>query len=282
MPAVRVNEGVSLHYEERGSGPVIVWIPGTGNSGRVWERYQLPDFVDRYTCITVDNRGTGSSDSPEGPYTVELMARDIEDLVRQLELQGAHFVGFSLGSVIIQELAIRAPELVGSAVLLSTWSSTDREEHIRRHYQARLLALEHAPREVFAAFAFWMWAPSFVDDEPERMAELEKFFVSVSRSQPKHAYAKHFEADLSHDALDRLDQIHCPTLVVYGTEDLITLPRYNRRVADRIPGARIAEIPNAGHIAWGERPDRVNLAINEFLDSLDLSQRVPAKNSSIS
>jgi pimeloyl-ACP methyl ester carboxylesterase len=213
----------------------------------------------------VDNRGSGGSDSPQEPYTVAMMARDIEDLVRQLNLEGAHFVGFSLGSVIIQELAIRSPELVGKAVLLSTWSSSPREEHIRRHYQARLLALENAPREVFAAFAFWMWAPSFVDDEPERMAELEQYFVSVSRSQPHHAYANHFKADLSHDALDRLDQIRCPTFVIYGAEDLITLPRYNRRVADRIPGALVKEIPRAGHIAWGERPDQVNTSIRDFL-----------------
>ncbi len=271
MPAATVNGGISLHYEEHGSGPPIVWIPGTGNSGRVWERYQLPAFTDSYRCITVDNRGSGQSDSPEEPYTVTVMARDIEDLVRQLELQGAHFVGFSLGSVIIQELAISAPELIGSAVLLSTWSSTRREDHIRRHYQARLLALEKAPRDVFAAFAFWMWAPSFVDDEPERMRELEDFFVSVSGSQPPHAYENHFKADLSHDALDRLHEIRCPTLVVYGAEDLITLPRYNRRVADRIPGARVREIEAAGHIAWGERPEAVNSAIKDFLTSLDLS-----------
>jgi pimeloyl-ACP methyl ester carboxylesterase len=195
------------------------------------------------------------------------MSRDIEGLVRELGLTGVTMIGFSLGSVIIQELAIRAPDLVSRAVLLSTWSSTRVEHHIRRHYEARLLALEKAPRDVFGAFAFWMWAPSFVDDEPDRMAELQEFFVGVSSAQPQHAYANHFKADLSHDALDRLPQIRCPTLVVYGAEDLITLPRYNRRVADHIPGAQVREIPGGGHIAWGERPKEVNEAIRAFLDS---------------
>jgi pimeloyl-ACP methyl ester carboxylesterase len=195
------------------------------------------------------------------------MSRDIEGLVRELGLPGVTMIGFSLGSVIIQELAIRAPDLVGRAVLLSTWSSTRVEHHIRRHYEARLLALEKAPRDVFGAFAFWMWAPSFVDDEPDRMAELQEFFVGVSSAQPQHAYANHFKADLSHDALERLPQIRCPTLVVYGAEDLITLPRYNRRVADHIPGAQVREIPGGGHIAWGERPKEVNEAIRAFLDS---------------
>ena len=128
MPRVSVNGGVAINYEETGQGEPLVWIPGTGNSGRVWERYQLPEFVDRYRCITVDNRGTGESDSPDEPYTVESMSRDIEGLLRELGLAGVTMIGFSLGSVMIQELAIRAPELVGRAVLLSTWSST-RVEH---------------------------------------------------------------------------------------------------------------------------------------------------------
>jgi 3-oxoadipate enol-lactonase len=267
MPRVTVNGGVAINYEETGQGEPLVWIPGTGNSGRVWERYQLPAFVDRYRCITVDNRGTGESDAPDEPYTVESMSRDIEGLVRELGLTGVTMIGFSLGSVIIQELAIRAPDLLGRAVLLSTWSSTRVEHHIRRHYEARLLALEKAPRDVFGAFAFWMWAPSFVDDEPDRMAELQEFFVGVSSAQPQHAYANHFRADLSHDALERLPQIRCPTLVVYGAEDLITLPRYNQRVAHHIPAAQVREIPRGGHIAWGERPKEVNEAIRAFLDS---------------
>ena len=98
------------------------------------------------------------------------------------------------------------------------------------------------------------------------MAELQDYFVGVSGSQPQHAYEQHFRADISHDALDRLPQIRCPTLVVHGAEDLITLPRYNRRVAEAIPGAQLREIDGGGHIAWGERPTEVNRVIREFLD----------------
>ena len=267
MPKVTVNEGISLNYEEYGTGDPVLWIAGTGNSGEIWTRYQLPEFTDRYRCITVDLRGTGESDSPEDPpYTMKMLAKDVEDLVRELDLEGIPMVGFSMGSTIIQELAITAPELVGKALMLSTWSCTREEHHIRRHFEARLLALEKAPRDVFAAFAFWMWAPSFVDDEPERMQEIVDFFVSVSGSQPPHAYANHFKADLSHDTRGRLGQIKCPTRVVYGAEDLITLPRYNQRVAAEIPGAEIKEIQGGGHIAFGERPAEVNAAISEFLD----------------
>ena len=93
MPKLTVNEGISLHYEEQGEGEPVLWIPGTGNSGRVWTRYQLPDFTGRYRCITVDLRGAGESDSPTEPYTVKMMAKDVEDLVRQLGLERVRMVG---------------------------------------------------------------------------------------------------------------------------------------------------------------------------------------------
>jgi len=267
LPKVKVNEGISLSYDEYGEGDPVLWIAGTGNSGKVWTKYQLPEFTDRYRCITVDLRGTGRSDSPaDPPYTMQMLAKDVEDLARQLDLGPIPMVGFSMGSTIIQEIAINAPELVSKALLLSTWTSTREEHHIRRHFEARLLAIQKAPFDVFAAFAFWMWAPSFVDDEPERMDEIVNFFVEVSGSQPPEAYANHFIADISHDTSGRLGQIKCPTHVVYGAEDLITLPRYNQRVAREIPGATIAEIAGGGHIAWGERPAEVNAEIARFLD----------------
>jgi 3-oxoadipate enol-lactonase len=278
VPRVTVNEGIALGYEEHGSGDPLFWIAGTGLSGRIWDRYQVPAFGERYRCVTVDLRGTGRSDAPSEPhYTVSMLTRDIEDLVRELGVSAAHFVGFSLGGAIVQELALASPELVASAVLLSTWACTPREHHLRRHYEARLIALERAPMEVFRAFGFWVWAPSLHDDEPERAAQLEALVGEVGASITPEAYANHFRADLSHDAIERLHEIRCPALVLYGAEDLITLPRYSRAIAERISGAELAEIPRAGHMACVERPQEVNGAIRNFLDRHPLAQPVGAR-----
>jgi pimeloyl-ACP methyl ester carboxylesterase len=194
-----------------------------------------------------------------------MFARDAGALADHLGIASAVWVGLSLGSAIIQELALTRPRLVRRAVLLSTWSSTRRQNHIRRWFEARLLALEKAPADVFQAFSFWMWAPSVIDCEPQLASEIERIFASNSAAQPLHAYAQHFRADLGHDTHDRLGDIGCPVLVVYGSEDLITLPWYNRSVADSIPGARCLEIEKAGHFLWLERPLEVNAAISAFL-----------------
>lgn len=265
MPFATVNDGLSLYFEEHGQGEPLVWIAGTGHSGRVWTKFQLPAFAERYRCITVDLRGCGQSDVPPGQYTMAMMAADIAGLMGHLSLESAHFVGFSMGSAILQELALAAPQMVRSAVMWGTWSCTPIEHHIRRHFEARLIALEQAPFEVFRAASFWAWAPSFVEREPTRMAALEEFIKQVS-SVPLDAWANHFRADLMHDTLSRLPQIKCPTLVLHGAEDLITLPSHNERVAAAVANAELRSITGAGHMAFVERPQECNEAIRDFLD----------------
>ncbi len=269
MATAHVN-GINIRYEERGEGFPIVWIAGTGIGGGVWDMWQTPHFERRYRCVTLDLRGTGASDSPESGYSVRTFAEDVIGLVEHLGIKSAHFAGVSLGSAIIQELVLARPDLVRSATLISTWSSTPREAHIRRWFEARLLTLRSgAPIDVFRAFGFWMSSPTVMDLEPVLQSKVEALFAVNSAAQPLHAYIGHFEADLQHDTTDRLGQITCPTLVVYGDEDYITLPRYNETVAARIPNAQRHVIPNAGHFAWVERGAEMNEVIERFLDKVD-------------
>jgi 3-oxoadipate enol-lactonase len=235
-------------------------------NGDAWHRSQVPQFADRYRCITYDLRGSGRSECPDAPYSAAIMAADLVALLDDLGVDRAHLVGFSLGAATIQELAIAHPERVRSAVLMSTWSSTSLEHHVQRHYESRIYALRHAEDfEVFRKFAFWMWAPSTLDDRFDEFVELEKFLGSVSGARDRSGYIGHFAADLAHETLDRLPQISCPVLVVHGAEDLITRPAYNQRVAAAIPGARLAQIPRGGHLAFLEQPEAMNAAIGKFL-----------------
>jgi 3-oxoadipate enol-lactonase len=265
MPVMCAN-GVELYYRDTGNGPPLVWVMGTGVNGDAWHRYQVPEFASRYRCITFDLRGSGRSDCPDAPYSPAVLAEDLTALLDSLGIDEAQFVGFSLGAAATQELAISYPRRVRSAVLLSTWSSSALEHHVRRHYQSRIYALQHAEDfEVFRKFAFWMWAPSTVDDRYDDLLDLEAFLGTVTGAADVSGYIGHFAADLAHETLDRLPQISCPVLVVHGDQDLITLPAYNQRVAAAIPGAQLIEIQKAGHLAFLEQPDAVNAAIGSFL-----------------
>lgn len=266
MPTASVN-GVELHYRETGQGTPLVWVMGTGMNGDAWHRYQVPFFSDRYHCLTYDLRGSGRSECPDAPYSARVMAEDLAGLLDHVGIESAHLVGFSLGAATIQEFTLAHPERVRSAVLVSTWSSSSLEHHVRRHFESRLYALQHADMEVFKRFAFWMWAPSNVDDHHEQILELEAFLGTISGARDVSGWIGHFEADLAHETLERLAQIRRPVLVIHGDEDLITRPDYNRRVAQAIAGAQLVEIPQAGHLAYLEQPEAMNAAIDSFLSA---------------
>jgi pimeloyl-ACP methyl ester carboxylesterase len=262
MPTIVCGD-LDVHYEDTGSGPVIVWIPGTGLRGSSWQ-LQTEHFADRFRCLTVDLRGSGETRGGDEQFTVADLAHDVARWLDALGVERATVVGLSLGSAVAQELALARPDLVTELVLVATWSSSSTEHHIRRHFESRLYALEHGPLDVYGQFGFWMSSPTLYDHEPERQAEVERL-LKTHMSTNLAGTAGHFRADLSHETRDRLGSISCRTLVVHGNEDLITLPWYNRAVADRVPGAVLATIPAAGHLSWFERPDELNALIDGFL-----------------
>lgn len=261
MP-VTVCGDVSVHHEETGQGPPIVWIPGTGLYGTSWVP-QTAHFSAWYRCLTMDLRGAGS-DGPLDGLTVRDLAADVAAWMDAVDVGPAVVAGVSLGSAVAQELALARPDLVRALCLVATWSSTAREHHIRRHFDSRVYALERGPLDVFAQFAFWMSAPSIIDQEPELQHQVEMVLGEHTSRNPTGT-AAHFRADLSHETRDRLETLRCPTLVVHGDQDLITLPWYNRTVAERIPTAQLVTVPDAGHLVWLERPTELNTLLEPFL-----------------
>jgi pimeloyl-ACP methyl ester carboxylesterase len=263
--------GRRVHYQLHGSGDPIVWVAGTGQPGALWLRHQVAHFRERYLNVVFDLPGTGDSDAPQQPCTPAWFAGVLCRLVESIGLDSATFVGLSLGSAIVQELALMKPSLVSRAVLIATWSQTSTEHHLRRWFEGRMETVRAGGGPQANAMSFWLWSQTLIEDEPELIESLEAFHSSIQTPQPIACRLAHYEADLAHDTRNRLAKVSCPVLVLHGAEDLITLPRHNRTVSERIPGAALTAIPNAGHLCNLERPDLVNEAIDGFLVAQALS-----------
>lgn len=266
MPLARVN-GLDIYYEVHGQGDPLLLIMGTGSDHSLWHN-QVEDFSKEFQCIVYDNRGTGRSGKPETGYSSRILADDAAGLLDAIGIAVAHVVGWSLGSVAGQELAINYPEKVRSLCLYSTWDRC--YAHFRRRFelQAEIAKLERP--DMLAAFAvFSLFSPSFLNERDEAVRDFEQRLYGGSDSStprtPVHALLGHYGADIAHDASDRLGRITAPTLIVVGAEDPLTRPEYARAVHAKIRGSELVILEAADHMLPLMAGDRLNKMTLDFL-----------------
>jgi pimeloyl-ACP methyl ester carboxylesterase len=265
VPLQSVRTGVALNYEVSGEGDPLLLITGTSASIPLWGAL-LPALAERYRVIAYDHRGLGGSERGEGPISVASLAEDASALLAALEVPRAHTLGWSLGSAIIQELALAHPEQVASAVLYATWGRTD-------GFQRSMLSalrLPYVVRDMEAALATsgLAFSPQLLD-RPDFQELVEPMLPAFPQTEAQmQATVEQWDADLVHDTLDRLGGITAPTMVVVGEQDLLTPTWQAKAVADAIPGARYELVtgPGSSHGMHIERPDDLLKIVSSFLD----------------
>ncbi|MCF6523540.1 alpha/beta fold hydrolase [Streptomyces sp. JJ36] len=255
--------------ERRGDGPDVLLVAGLSDPAEVW-REQLDGLAGRYRLTAFDNRGSGRTPLPDGPLTVPGMADDAAAVLRALQVPAAHVTGFSGGSSVAQELALRHPPLVRSLVLTSAWARADAYFRAMTgfwHWMA-----EYAPdeRAMLEAFLLWIYTPrAHADGTVDRFVEET---LAFPHPQSVEAFQRQLAAFRAHDTLDRLAEITAPTLVLSGEVDLVAPPRLGRVVAEAIPGARFEMLPGEAHQPFQEVPGVFNARVDAFWQEVE-SQR---------
>ena len=251
-----------IAYRESGEGEPVLFLNGTGESGATWAG--LMRVLSEYRCVSIDMRDTGGSTYVEQPYTPKDLARDAAGVIEQLDLAPCHIVGFSLGGATAQELAIARPELVRSLVLLSTWARSDGYFIAQmRNWQA--IRRAHWTDEVSFLLALepWLFSPATFED-PELRQSIMRMWAEEEHQEPD-GWMRQTEADIAHDALDRLGEIRARATVIVGRDDICTPPRYADELYDALPGADLVHIANAGHCAVFEQPGTISAVIQSHL-----------------
>lgn len=264
MPHVFTN-GIRLAFERHGRGERVLLVMGSGAAGRVWTLHQTPALTAAgYQAVTFDNRGVPPSDVPPGRYSLDDMVADTRGLVEAIGAAPCRMVGVSLGALVVQELAIRHPELVRCAVLIATKARSDpaRAAH-QRAYEALAESGVTLPRDFEAAvLAFEMLSPATLNDEESSAMWLET--IRQAAGGADHAVGQNW-VDLDGDRREALRGVTAPCRVIGFADDLVTPPHLGAEVAEAIPGCDLIEVASAGHFGYLERPDEVNSAILEFL-----------------
>jgi pimeloyl-ACP methyl ester carboxylesterase len=202
-----------LWVERNGDGPDVLLIAGLGDPAEAWQA-QLDGLADRYRLTAFDNRGAGRTPLAAGPLSAAVMADDAAALLQALEVPSGDIAGFSMGSAIAQELALRHPELVRSLVLVSTYARPDALFRSQLDFWRWLPEAAPSERAFYEAFFTWVYTPRAHDDGT--VDQIVEEALAFPHQQSVEAFQAQVDVCLTHDTVDRLPQITAPTLVLAG------------------------------------------------------------------
>jgi pimeloyl-ACP methyl ester carboxylesterase len=251
----------------------VVFVHGLSGSWANWLE-QLPVFARDHRVVALDLPGFGHSPMPAEKLSIAGYARLLDGLLDSLEIDAAAVVGNSMGGFIGAELAIGFPQRVERLVLVSAAGIST---HQPRGSGRALPVLRRLERIVLASGA---WTAS-KSDTVARRARLRETALKVVARHPerlsaalaaeqlrgagKPGFLQGLEAVLDYDIRERLGEIACPTLIVWGDSDLLISVRDADVFAELIPNARKVVFADTGHVSMLERPAEFNAQLAEFL-----------------
>lgn len=274
MPSVVVSDGTKISYALAGSrdGEPLLMIHGLGADTRGWVMQQRA-LSSRYRLVMVDNRGVGRSDRPEGPYDLEVMAADALAVLDHAGYGSAHVVGASMGGILSQIVAVRAPERVRSLTLACT---ACHHYSWRRELLAKWAdqAQAYGMREFVRRNLQWMVGPRSLRRTWPAMAVLGPLAFNV----PVASFVAQIQAILSMEDEVRaeLSSIAVPTLVMCGSQDVLTTQGDSEEIASHIPGAELAVVRGGAHLFMVEQAGAFNRTLRDFLDRTTSPERLLA------
>ncbi len=256
-------DGVALAVDVRGEGLPVLFVHGFPFDRTVW-RHQLA-ALSRWRRIAPDLRGAGDSTAPADGYSMERYADDLVAVLDALGVRQAVVCGLSMGGYIIFDLLRRHASRVRAAVLCGTRPQPDAEETRASRDELAALAMERGTEAVGERLLPRLVAAA----TPEEQPEVVKQYRDMVRRMPAAGMAGALRAMRDRpDSTPLLPAIRVPTLVVVGGEDRVSPPDVAKAMAASIPGARLAVIPAAGHLAPLEQPLATSRAFADFLETL--------------
>lgn len=253
------GDGVRMAYRIDGPAdrPVLILSNSIGTSLHMWDG-QIDALARNYRVVRYDMRGHGASGAPAGAYSLDRLGRDALELMDELQIEKAHFLGLSLGGFVGQWLGIHAPERIDRLVLANTASYLGPAPQ----WDAAIGAIERAPDMKDTAEMFLRnWFPTqWLESDAPVVREFRAMLLAADRHGIAGAWAAVRDADLRRT----IALITRPTLVIAGRHDTVTAASHGEAIAAAIPGARLVVLPVV-HLSNIEQPERFIRVVTDFL-----------------
>jgi 3-oxoadipate enol-lactonase len=262
---VRVTAGgISVNYTvdgpdgARDGAPWVVLSNSLATTLDMWEG-QVPALAQSFRVLRYDQRGHGETDSPDGPYSFDLLVSDLEALLDALDIPRAHVVGLSMGGATALGLALRRPERVGLLVICDTSAASTPEA--ARQWAARAAVAAEQGMAALVEPTIERWFPAeTVAANPPHLDLVRQMIKSTPVAGFRGGAAALSEVDYA----SAVTSVSAPTLFVVGERDG-GLPRAMRSLHAQLPASQFAELPGAGHLSNLDAPADFNAAVVAFL-----------------
>jgi pimeloyl-ACP methyl ester carboxylesterase len=261
-------EGARLYYEMAGEGPWLVLVHAGIADLRMWDE-QFAVFASHYRVVRYDMRGFGRSPMSPGPFSNR---QDLYRLLQSLGIRQAHFIGCSMGGMTVTDFAVEHPEMVTSLVLVAAALSGF---EMRGEPPAQILELTAARRvgdfKRAADLHVQIWADGFRrgSDLAEASVRERVRQMGLDGLNNQADYLKKtgflMEEPFLPPAINRLDGLAVPTLVMAGDLDDENVLRTADTLVEKLPSAREEIIAGTAHLPSMEKPEQFNRVVLDFL-----------------
>ena len=270
-------EGLTLSYERRGSGPLLVCHPG-GPGGSAAEFRDFAGLDDTFELLLLNPRGSHGSD-PADDYRLQSYVADLEALRGHLGVEQLDLLGFSHGGIVAMAYAAAHAQRVDRLVLACTLAVWGDEAEAAMHR-----AIELRRDQPWFADA----AKAIEEEQAGEFSSVDELIANTQRQAPLYFHrwegneqiGRELFSDFAHseplhqfnivefpglDLRGELRKIEAPTLVVVGDDDMIAGPVCADAIVRELRDARLVTIPESGHFVYVEQPEAFRAALTEFL-----------------
>ena len=265
IPSKKVHVGdIDIAYKIFGKGDPILLINGYSQSMDNWDPTLLERLASNHTVIIFNNRGIGNTTSGENRFfSIAQFANDTAGLLDVLEIKQADILGYSMGGFIAQELALTHPDRVGKLIIYA--SICGGNESILASQVINMLSNgSGTAMERIEKFLPLFFPEKWRNENPNYLERIPKTIETI----PNKTLDQHTEAIFNWTGTcSKLKNITQSTLVIVGTDDVVTPPANSLLITERIPGAWLVQIKGAGHGLMYQYPEKFSSILITFLST---------------